>query len=166
MEQLIQVWPFIFAAVPQPFCVSNSSALIGFSKRWIGVFVHTSKLHLLDDECFRYCYSTLKDSTGKTISTSQKIKKIQSSKDKGALHWTGKIWINHHEYFDGISEQAWCFYIGSYQPLQKWLKDRKGRILSEKDVLHYSKIIQSISKTITIIDKIDERSIISRDKKE
>lgn len=27
----------------------------------------------------------------------------------------------------------------SYQPAQKWLKDRKGRALSTDDVMHYQK---------------------------
>ncbi|WP_183576547.1 type ISP restriction/modification enzyme [Mucilaginibacter sp. X5P1] len=26
-----------------------------------------------------------------------------------------------------MPEIAWLFYIGGYQPAQKWLKDRKGR---------------------------------------
>jgi len=36
---------------------------------------------------------------------------------------------------------AWEFYIGGYQPAQKWLKDRKGRELSYDDIQHYQKII-------------------------
>ena len=42
----------------------------------------------------------------------------------------GKVWINDQQYFDNVPLLAWEFYIGGYQPAQKWLKDRKGRELS------------------------------------
>ena len=50
---------------------------------------------------------------------------------------------------------AWEFYIGGYQPAQKWLKDRKGRSLSYEDIFHYSKIIVSLTETHKIMQQID-----------
>jgi hypothetical protein len=47
----------------------------------------------------------------------------------------GRVYINDTQYFDNIPEVAWNFYIGGYQPAQKWLKDRKGRELSFEDIL-------------------------------
>ena len=38
-----------------------------------------------------------------------------------------RVYINGKQYFDWVPETAWNFYIGGYQPAQKWLKDRKGR---------------------------------------
>ncbi len=32
---------------------------------------------------------------------------------------------NETQYFENVPEVAWNFYIGGYQPAQKWLKDRK-----------------------------------------
>lgn len=49
----------------------------------------------------------------------------------------GKVFINDTHYFEEMPQRAWEFYIGGYQPAQKWLKDRKGRTLSFEDVLHY-----------------------------
>ena len=43
----------------------------------------------------------------------------------------GRVYINKDQYFEGVPEVAWDFYIGGYQVCQKWLKDRKGRKLSE-----------------------------------
>ena len=40
----------------------------------------------------------------------------------------------------------WNFYIGSYQPAQKCLKDRKDRQLNYEDILHYQKIIVALTK--------------------
>ena len=39
----------------------------------------------------------------------------------------GRVYINATQYFENVPETAWYFYIGGYQPAQKWLKDRKGR---------------------------------------
>ena len=67
----------------------------------------------------------------------------------------GKIWINRTQYFDSVSEASWRFYIGGYQPAQKWLKDRKGRELSFADILHYQKIIKVLSETDRIMRTIE-----------
>ena len=53
----------------------------------------------------------------------------------------GNVYINDTQYFSNVPEVAWNFYIGGYQPAQKWLKDRKDRELSYEDILHYQKII-------------------------
>jgi hypothetical protein len=50
---------------------------------------------------------------------------------------------------------AWNFYIGGYQPAQKWLKDRKDRELSYEDILHYQKIIVALTETDRIMKEID-----------
>ncbi|MBF0228547.1 MAG: N-6 DNA methylase [Desulfamplus sp.] len=63
----------------------------------------------------------------------------------------GKVYINKEQYFDKMPEIAWNFYIGGYQPAQKWLKDRKGRELSVDDILHYQKIIVALSETYRIM---------------
>ena len=67
-----------------------------------------------------------------------------------------KVYINRNQYFDNVPEIAWNFYIGGYQPAQKWLKDRKGRILSYEDVMHYQKIIKALFETHTLMQQIDE----------
>lgn len=66
-----------------------------------------------------------------------------------------KVYINKTQYFDNVPEIAWNFYIGGYQPAQKWLKDRKGRILSYEDVMHYQKIIKALTETHTLMQQID-----------
>ena len=71
---------------------------------------------------------------------------------KGAV---GRIWINEAQYFDNIPLVAWKFYIGGYQPTQKWLKDRKGRTLRFEDILHYQKIIVALTETDRLMQIID-----------
>ena len=68
----------------------------------------------------------------------------------------GSVYINETQYFSNVKEVAWNFYIGGYQPAQKWLKDRKGRELSFDDILHYQKIIVALTETDRIMKEIDE----------
>jgi hypothetical protein len=68
----------------------------------------------------------------------------------------GKVWINDTQYFEGVPEIAWEFYIGGYQPAQKWLKDRKDRKLEFEDILHYQKIIVALSESDRIMKEIDK----------
>ncbi len=57
-----------------------------------------------------------------------------------------RIYINETHYFEPVSPEAWSYRIGGYQVLEKWLKDRKGRELTEAE--EYMKIITAIEKTL------------------
>jgi len=70
-----------------------------------------------------------------------------------------KVHINDTQYFDNVPEVAWNFYIGGYQPAQKWLKDRKGRKLEFDDISHYQKIIVALSETDRLMKDIDKIEI-------
>ena len=48
-----------------------------------------------------------------------------------------KVYINKIQYFDHVPSEAWNFYIGGYQPAQKWLKDRKGCLKLLNRCKHY-----------------------------
>ena len=67
----------------------------------------------------------------------------------------GKVWLNKTQHFTNIPKAAWEFYIGGYQPAQKWLKDRKGRTLTSDEIKHYQKIIVALVETAAIMKKID-----------
>ena len=71
----------------------------------------------------------------------------------------GKVRINEQQYFDNVPQIAWEFFIGGYQPAQKWLKDRKNRELSFEDILHYQKIIVALFETDRLMKAIDEIEI-------
>jgi hypothetical protein len=55
-----------------------------------------------------------------------------------------------------VPQIAWEFYIGGYQPAQKWLKDRYERTLNREDIVHYRKIIHALSETARIMQEIDD----------
>lgn len=66
-----------------------------------------------------------------------------------------RVYINSEQYFEGVPASAWNFYIGGYQPAQKWLKDRKGTALSFEDVKHYQRIVYVLQQTERIMQEID-----------
>lgn len=68
----------------------------------------------------------------------------------------GNVYINSEQYFGNVPDVAWNFYIGGYQPAQKWLKDRKGRTLTNEDIEHYQKIIIALVQTDRIMKGINQ----------
>ncbi len=66
----------------------------------------------------------------------------------------GRIWINATQYFDAVPAVAWEFFIGGYQPAQKWLKDRKGKALSFDDIKHYQRILKVLAETDRIMGQL------------
>jgi predicted helicase len=67
-----------------------------------------------------------------------------------------RVYINKDQYFEGIPENIWQYQIGGYQVCNKWLKDRKGKVLSLDDIKHYCKVATAIKHTINIQKSIDE----------
>lgn len=71
------------------------------------------------------------------------------------LEWKdGQVWINDKQYFGNVPESVWEFYIGGYQPAQKWLKDRKRRTLSFDEIKHYLHIIHALEETMRLMKEI------------
>ena len=77
------------------------------------------------------------------------------------------VWVDKAKTrgFRGVPEDVWNFHIGGYQVCEKWLKDRQakggknprpGHMLTDKDIVHYQKIVVALGETIRIMTKIDE----------
>jgi hypothetical protein len=75
---------------------------------------------------------------------------LQSASRRGKVHINPKCW------FEGVPENVWNFHIGGYQVCEKWLKDRRGRVLSEEDIAHYQKIVVALKETIRLMAEIDK----------
>ena len=98
------------------------------------------KLHLMED---------LPNSTGVSFP-------VGGTLQVDCYRWLdNRVYINSEQFFEGVPESAWNFYIGGYQPAQKWLKDRKGLTLSFEDVKHYQRIIYVLQQTERIMQEID-----------
>lgn len=66
-----------------------------------------------------------------------------------------RVYVNTEQYIEGIEPYIWDFRIGGYQPLQKWLKDRRGQFLSYDDLQHYQRMVVAIGETIRLMEEID-----------
>ena len=75
-------------------------------------------------------------------------KQVYNQKEK-------RVYINEGQYFEGLEPEVWDYQIGGYQVLDKWLKDRKKRILNLDDIKHYCRVVTALAKTIDIQAKID-----------
>jgi len=69
---------------------------------------------------------------------------------------TGNVYINETQYFEDVPQEVWEYQIGGYQVCEKWLKDRKERILTKEEITTYCKIVTALHKTIAIQKEIDE----------
>ena len=114
------------------------------------------EIHLLESETVEN-YITSYPETGDNIIT-RKLTKNNIGYE-AITDTLGKVWINDTQYFDNVPLLAWEFYIGGYQPAQKWLKDRKERELKFEDILHYQKIIVALTETDRIMKEIDKIEI-------
>lgn len=114
-------------------------------------------IHLFETDIVEE-YITQYPEDGDNVVDNTKYVNVDREANPHSEYKVGNVFINKTQYFANVPEVAWNFYIGGYQPAQKWLKDRKGRELNFEDILHYQKIIVALvetDRTIKEIDKID-----------
>jgi predicted helicase len=110
-------------------------------------------LHLLEDKSLDDRIIDIKGDGEMSITNKLNKKDFTITDDKVELRLKENISIVN------IPLISWEFYIGGYQPAQKWLKDRVGRELSRNDMKHYNRIINALLKTDAIMKEIDKVSI-------
>ena len=113
--------------------------LIGLGRRLVA-------LHLMEDEG--------EDTPTFPAAGSNRVDKVRYAPPGGDP--AGRVWINDDQYFDGVSPDTWAFAVGGYRPAEKWLKDRKGRLLSFDDVAHYRRICAALAETPRIMARVDQ----------
>ena len=69
-----------------------------------------------------------------------------------------RLYINGSQYFDAIPEPVYQFHIGGYQVLNKYLKDRKGRVLTLDEINNVEFIAKILAFTMETMIKIDTAS--------
>lgn len=139
-----------FARVPLPGSCALFEALVPLGTELVA-------LHLLDAEVL----PNLKDPKGIRLAGSGDARVAHKPEFDVKL---GRVTINATRWFEGVSQVAWDFHVGGYQPAQKWLKDRAarggkkasdGRILSDDDVVHYRRMIVALTRTSELMPQID-----------
>ena len=69
------------------------------------------------------------------------------------------IYINKTDGFSGVPKNVWEFVMCGYQPIQKWLKDNKGMIFSQKSIKQLRNMQHCIQETIIIMQEINKCQI-------
>lgn len=109
------------------------------------------KLTELGKELIRIHTMTTNDSTGidiyTPIITDRTIQKYH--------HENNRLYLNKVSYIENVPTEIWDMFIGGYQPVQKWLKERKGRPISDEEITSLRRIIYILRETSEIMPKID-----------
>jgi len=118
--------------------------------KYVALGKELRSFHLLENPKIYEIVIALNESENNTIERKIVKKDVETNED------IVTIWLNDEQHITNIPLLAWKFYIGGYQPAQKWLKDRKGRVMGEEDYEHYNKIIVSLINTHRIMQEIDK----------
>jgi hypothetical protein len=65
------------------------------------------------------------------------------------------VFINREETLAPVPREAWEWRVGGHQVCRKWLKDRKGRILTEDQIATYSRIVSAATETQRVVEAVD-----------
>ncbi len=66
-----------------------------------------------------------------------------------------RVSINKTQSFAPVPEAVWDFHIGGYQVIDKYLKSRKGRMLTLDEINHVGRIADALAFTIAQMERID-----------
>jgi len=108
--------------------------------------------HLLNEIPQGKEYKDLVRLYGEGDSTINKITFVEGENGKNRLY------VNNNIYFEHIPNEVYEFYIGGYQVLNKYLKDRKGKELNMNEVLTVGKIVKVLTFTIKQMKLIDNET--------
>ncbi len=114
------------------------------------------ELHLMESVKLDKLITTYPESGSDTVEKIEYKDGPSTDSTSSQRAGSGRVYINEGQYFGKVPEIAWEFYIGGYQPAQKWLKDRKDRTLTNEEIEHYQKIIATLVETDKLMKKIDE----------
>ena len=135
-----------FPRVPFPHDAAQFRALAGLGQR-------LTEIHLLRSASLSASSVSFPVSGDDTIARG--YPKYTAPNSEGGIA-KGRVNINRRQYFEGIPPEVWQFRIGGYQPMDKWLKDRRGRALSFDDIDHYRRMAAAIGETMSLMAQVDE----------
>jgi predicted helicase len=136
-----------YARVPQPLSPDLNRELMKLGSKLISL--HLMDSPVLDDVITTYV-GPKKPEVESVRWSDNTVWLDATAPKKGQLAVLGTVGVH------GVPEAVWNFHIGGYQVCEKWLKDRKGRTLSNADVAHYQKIVLALTETIRLMKEIDE----------
>lgn len=72
----------------------------------------------------------------------------------------GRVYVNATsegpgQYFEPIPMEVWDFHVGGYRVCDRWLRDRRGRVLSFNDLASYERVVGAINESLGVITEIE-----------
>ncbi len=131
--------PFLrydYPRVPLPASVEQFVRLASLGQ-------HLIELHLLR------CLSLRESPVGFPVSGSNRVEKGYPRYRDGA------VWINDSQHFTGVSQAVWEMRVGGYQVCEKWLKDRRGRALSNREIETYRRLVYALAQTLELVEVME-----------
>jgi hypothetical protein len=104
---------------------------------------HLIELHLLR------CLSLRESPVGFPVSGSNRVERGYPRYRDGA------VWINDSQRFTGVSQAVWAMRVGGYQVCEKWLKDRRGRALSNREIETYRRLVYALAQTLELVEVME-----------
>jgi len=92
--------------------------------------------------------------TGYPVPGGNSVDKVRYSEPTPAT--SARVWINDRQYFEDVPPEVWGFHVGGYRVCEKWLKERKGRLLTYDDITHYQRVVAALAETTKLMREIDE----------
>jgi len=115
-------------------------------------------LHLLEDDYAAASWNTSQPKGKSPLNNfiTRFVGKGSAEVAKGYPKYeNNNVYINPARYFEGVPEEVWSFHVGGYQVAHKWLKDRRGRTLSDEDLAHYQRVVVALHATTRLMAEID-----------
>lgn len=136
----------------------------GVFKKLVTIGKELRELHLLKSQKVNQFVTTFPKSGSGLIKKRFPLFKDAKDIRTGDESRSG-IYINEDQYFGFKNitkdelKNAYNLFIGGYQPAQKWLKDRQGRVLTNEDIEHYQKMIVALVETSRIMEEINKTKL-------
>ncbi len=71
----------------------------------------------------------------------------------------GRVVCNAQCAVVGVAPDDWAMRVGSYYPVRAWLKARRGRVLSEAELLHYRRVVISLRETRRLMRELEALNV-------
>lgn len=68
---------------------------------------------------------------------------------------SGRVSINRDAWLEPVPAEIWAFSVGGHQVCRKWLKDRRGRTLSERELAVYGGMLSAVKSTLRTMAAIE-----------
>lgn len=80
---------------------------------------------------------------------------VEERRFKATDEHMGRIYINETQYFDNVPESVWSKTVAGYPAADLWLKQRKGRKLSNDEIRTYGRVLYCIRRTAELQTELD-----------